>query len=90
MISRETALQKKIKNEDLAFLKREAAFIWNYFDAFLRPEDHYLPPDNYQEQPPVGLARRTSPTNIGLSILCVFFREGSGPHRRGKGAFPAG
>ena len=28
-----------------------------------------LPPDNFQEQPPVGVAHRTSPTNIGLALL---------------------
>ncbi|MCX7614768.1 MAG: hypothetical protein N2Z65_03325 [Clostridiales bacterium] len=71
LISREAVHHKKISDEDNAFLKREAAFIWKYFEDFLRPEDHYLPPDNYQEQPPVGLARRTSPTNIGLCILCI-------------------
>lgn len=42
-----------------------------FFDRFLTPEDHFLPPDNYQVQPPVGLARRTSPTNIGLGLLSV-------------------
>lgn len=45
------------------------AMIWQYFSDFLRPQDHYLPPDNYQEQPGVGLARRTSPTNIGMALL---------------------
>jgi len=38
------------------------------------PEDNYLPPDNYQEMPPNGVAHRTSPTNIGLllaSIVCA-------------------
>ncbi len=72
LISKEAERPKSVSDEDLAFLKREAAFIWNYFNDFLRPEDHYLPPDNFQEQPPIGLARRTSPTNIGLSILCIF------------------
>ena len=33
------------------------------------PADNYLPPDNFQEDPPVGIAHRTSPTNIGLSLL---------------------
>lgn len=30
-----------------------------------------LPPDNWQEKPAAGLARRTSPTNIGLALLSV-------------------
>ena len=39
-----------------------------YFESFFSAEDSFLPPDNFQEQPPVGLARRTSPTNIGLAL----------------------
>ena len=39
-----------------------------YYESFFSPEDSFLPPDNFQEQPPVGLARRTSPTNIGLAL----------------------
>ncbi|MDR3207147.1 MAG: hypothetical protein LBT60_02330 [Oscillospiraceae bacterium] len=50
---------------------RQAALIWQYFEDFLTPEDHYLPPDNWQEQPAVGAAHRTSPTNVGLGLLCV-------------------
>jgi cyclic beta-1,2-glucan synthetase len=30
-----------------------------------------LPPDNFQEDPQPVVARRTSPTNIGLYLLCV-------------------
>ena len=52
-----------------AFLLHEAALIWRYFARFLRPEDHWLPPDNWQEQPGPVLARRTSPTNIGMALL---------------------
>jgi hypothetical protein len=33
------------------------------------PEDHWLPPDNYQEHPVAMLAHRTSPTNMGLALL---------------------
>ena len=43
--------------------------VWAYFDEFCRAGDNYLPPDNYQEQPPVGEAHRTSPTNIGLALV---------------------
>jgi cyclic beta-1,2-glucan synthetase len=50
------------------FLTDCARDIWEYFDKFCSPEDNFLPPDNYQEQPPVGLAHRTSPTNIGLAL----------------------
>ncbi len=40
-----------------------------YFRDFCGPEDHGLPPDNVQEQPPAGAAHRSSPTNIGLAML---------------------
>ena len=42
---------------------------WRYFETFVTAEDHWLPPDNAQEQPIVLVAHRTSPTNIGFSLL---------------------
>lgn len=56
---------------DRAYLTECAKEIWGYFDEFMTEDDHFLPPDNYQAQPPVGLAHRTSPTNIGLALLSV-------------------
>ncbi|WP_346840103.1 glucoamylase family protein [Microbulbifer sp. SAOS-129_SWC] len=44
---------------------------WFFFERFMGPEDHWLPPDNYQEEPLAVLARRTSPTNIGLGLLSI-------------------
>ena len=43
--------------------------IWGFFERFITAEDNWLPPDNYQEEPVERLAHRTSPTNIGLSLL---------------------
>ena len=54
---------------DRAFLLHQGALIWQCFADWLRPEDHWLPPDNVQEQPELGPARRTSPTNIGMALL---------------------
>lgn len=42
---------------------------WQFFTETVTQADHFLPPDNLQLQPPRGLARRTSPTNIGLYLL---------------------
>ena len=42
---------------------------WHFFETFVGPEDHNLPPDNFQEEPIRRLAARTSPTNMGLSLL---------------------
>ncbi|MCC5970732.1 MAG: cellobiose phosphorylase [Pararhodobacter sp.] len=54
---------------DRAFLRRVARRSWLFFETFVRPEDNWLPPDNYQEAPQVGVAHRTSPTNIGMMLL---------------------
>ena len=42
---------------------------WRFFEYFVRESDNWLPPDNFQEQPVADIAHRTSPTNIGLSLL---------------------
>lgn len=51
------------------FLRRMARKTWSFFETFVGAEDHWLPPDNFQEYPAVALAHRTSPTNIGLALL---------------------
>jgi cyclic beta-1,2-glucan synthetase len=70
-VSRTTRVTEKLGGADRAFLLRQAAFMWRYFEDFLTEEDHFLIPDNYQEQPSAGIATRTSPTNIGLGLLCA-------------------
>ncbi len=57
--------------EERARLRLTARRTWRYFDDFMTAADRFLPPDNYQENPHRGLARRTSPTNIGLGLLAV-------------------
>ncbi len=42
---------------------------WLYFEHFVGPDEHWLPPDHYQEDPKGMVAHRTSPTNIGLMLL---------------------
>ncbi|MDZ7601592.1 MAG: glucoamylase family protein, partial [Hoeflea sp.] len=44
---------------------------WRYFETFVTAADNDLPPDNFQETPQPMLARRTSPTNIGLYLLAT-------------------
>lgn len=48
-----------------------AAAMWRFYEELCTPEDHYLPPDNLQESPVWRVAHRTSPTNIGLYLLCI-------------------
>ena len=57
-----------LSGEDRKFLLQAAKRNYLYFQEFSTEYDNYLPPDNFQEQPPVGLAHRTSPTNIGLAM----------------------
>jgi cyclic beta-1,2-glucan synthetase len=61
---------RPLSERDLAVLRRTARATWRYFDTFVTEADGWLPPDNYQENGEVPvLARRTSPTNIGMGLL---------------------
>jgi len=51
------------------FLRKLARKTWAFFEQFVGPDDHWLPPDNYQEHPVAAVAHRTSPTNMGLTLL---------------------
>lgn len=44
---------------------------WEFFEKYLRKEDNFLIPDNYQEDRKNKIVRRTSSTNIGLSMMAV-------------------
>ena len=59
----------RLTPQQTVFLRRLARKTWDFFDTFAGPEDNWLPPDNYQEHPVARIAHRTSPTNIGLSLL---------------------
>ncbi|HEX6270207.1 MAG TPA: glucoamylase family protein [Anaerolineales bacterium] len=50
-------------------LRLLARTTWLYFERFVGPDDHWLPPDHFQEEPRGIVAHRTSPTNIGLLLL---------------------
>ncbi|ARO87638.1 cyclic beta 1-2 glucan synthetase [Nitrosospira lacus] len=51
------------------FLRQVARRTWFFFETFVGPKDHWLPPDNFQEHPVATIAHRTSPTNMGLALL---------------------
>ena len=50
-------------------LQRLARRTWAYFEQFAGPDDHWLPPDHFQENPRGNVAHYTTPTNIGLFML---------------------
>lgn len=43
--------------------------IWRFYETFCNEESNFLPIDNYQEYEGDKLAKRTSPTNIGMYLL---------------------
>lgn len=59
----------KLNQRQIYFLRKISRKTWAFFENFLGPEDNWLPPDNFQLHPITVLAHRTSPTNIGLSLL---------------------
>jgi cyclic beta-1,2-glucan synthetase len=52
-------------------LRLFAVRTWQFFEHFVGPENHWLPPDNYHEAPEIFVSRRTSPTNIGLMLIAT-------------------
>ncbi len=62
---------KPLSANDAKALRLSARRTWRFFEKFVTAEDNMLPPDNFQEDPKPTLARRTSPTNIGLYLLSV-------------------
>ena len=60
-----------LNEEELNVLSELALKTWTFFEDFVDEKENFLPPDNYQEDPPNGIAERTSPTNIGLYLLSV-------------------
>ncbi len=59
----------KLNTNQKLFLGEIARKTWAFFETFIGPEDNWLPPDNIQENPVRVIAHRTSPTNMGLSLL---------------------
>jgi cyclic beta-1,2-glucan synthetase len=69
-ISRPLARRREALSADqILFLRKISRRTWSFFETFVGPEDHWLPPDNYQEYRVGAVAHRTSPTNMGLALL---------------------
>jgi len=61
--------EARLTSDQINFLRKISRKTWGFFETFVGPEDHWLPPDNYQEHPLDKVAHRTSPTNMGLALL---------------------
>jgi cyclic beta-1,2-glucan synthetase len=70
-LSPRVAGQLVMSDADTRILRLTARRTWRFFERFVTAADHMLPPDNFQETPAPALARRTSPTNLGLYLLSV-------------------
>jgi len=68
-LERSTSKIAPLKTDEIQKLRMLARKTWLYFERFIGPEDHWLPPDHFQEDPKGMVAHRTSPTNIGLMML---------------------
>jgi cellobiose phosphorylase len=64
-----SALVPGLNLDQEAFLRTAARRTWRYFADFVGPQDNWLSPDNFQEYPTPAIASRTSPTNMGMSLL---------------------
>jgi cyclic beta-1,2-glucan synthetase len=60
-----------MSDDDARTLRLTARRTWRFFETFVTPEDHALPPDNFQDDPRPVVAHRTSPTNLGLYLLAT-------------------
>jgi len=69
-ISRPLPVQESALNSaQKHFLFKLARKTWAFFELLVVEGDNHLPPDNYQLEPVEVIAHRTSPTNIGMSLL---------------------
>ncbi len=53
-------------------VRRLARRTWAFFEQFAGPNDHWLPPDHFQESPLDKVAHYTTPTNMGLFLVSTF------------------
>jgi cyclic beta-1,2-glucan synthetase len=68
--------RSEVSERDGIFLRRAAVRTWRYFSEYSTKNNHWLIPDNFQEEPR-RIAERVSPTNVGLllnarQVACEF------------------
>lgn len=64
-------VSRSLTGQDRRLLRKIARDIWNYYQDLACAETSYLPPDNFQVDPPNAIDYRTSPTNIGFYLLSL-------------------
>lgn len=63
--------KSELSENNREYLMSYAGAMWGYFEDLCGEENNFLPPDNIQFAPHRAVARRTSPTNIGLMLACT-------------------
>ena len=61
--------REDLDGRESRLLRLIARRTWHFFEELVGPADHWLPPDHLQEEPAIGPARRTSPTNVAMLLL---------------------
>ncbi|MEO8520939.1 MAG: glucoamylase family protein [Acidobacteriota bacterium] len=64
-----THARVSIDAAERAALRKIARRTWRFFEDLSQAADHWLIPDNYQEDRDDVVAHRTSPTNVGLQLV---------------------
>lgn len=64
--------------EQANWLREITSQTWAFFEAYVGPQDHWLPVDNVQEEPQEKIAHRLSPTNEGLYLLSALIARDFG------------
>jgi hypothetical protein len=63
-----SAQRNQALGKDRVFLRGVALLTWRYFAEFSTEEHNWLIPDNVQQEKPLRIAPRVSPTNLGLLL----------------------
>ena len=64
-------LDRRLAGAVRGLAMRYALLHWRFFERFVGEDTHWLPPDNFQEDPEPVVAMRTSPTNVSLQLLAT-------------------
>lgn len=61
----------ELQSGERKYLEDIALRTWRFFEHFSEEDEYFWPPDNYQQSPHKGVARRTSPTNIAFAMAAT-------------------
>ena len=61
---------RMLTSSEEILLRKTGRSTWAYFEDFVNDKSNWLAPDNFQEEPFIGIAHRTSPTNMGMALTC--------------------